>query len=94
MATKRDRGITEELRSLKRTEDLLTVLAKAQLSETLKTHLKDEKHRILYELTGQLSVRQLAQKTGFSIGKISSIWQKWEQAGLLVKDGSQYRRVL
>jgi hypothetical protein len=84
---------SQELKSLKRIEELLTVLAKTALNDAFEANLKDKKHRVLYELTGQLSVKELSRKTAFSVGKISGLWQKWEQAGLLIKHGGQYKKI-
>jgi len=94
MAGTQQQELKEEVGYLKRIVELLTVLAKAQLSDVVKSQLKDKRHRQLYELTGQLSIRELSRRTGFSIGKISGIWQQWEQVGLLIKDGSQYKKAL
>ena len=80
--------------ALGRIEDLLTALARAALQETLKNALKDKKNRIVYENTGELSVKELAKRTGFSAGKISGLWQEWEQAGLLIKKGKYYKRIV
>jgi len=83
----------EELKILKRIEDLLSVLVKISLSEKLRSVRVDKQQRFLYENTGRLPVKELSRKTGFSAGKISGVWQEWEDAGLLIKDGKQYRRV-
>lgn len=80
---------------LVRTNELLTVLAKSALSNVLEDELKDPKKRKLYELTGgSTPVKAIAAKIGISVGAISAHWKRWEQLGLLVKDGRQYRRVL
>jgi DNA-binding MarR family transcriptional regulator len=86
--------ITEEIRILKRLEELLTLLAKTALSERLAEIYDDKQHRLLFEKVGQMPVTDLAKKTGLSAGTISGLWQRWEQAGLLIKEGKQYRRVL
>lgn len=86
--------MSEELKTLKRIEELLTVIARNTLRDTLKSALVDKEHRILYENTGILPVKELARKTGFSTGTISRTWQAWEEAGLLIKDGKQYKKVL
>ena len=79
---------------IQRTNDLLTVLAKMAISDTLENELADPKKRKLYELTGgSLPVKTIAAKVGISAGAISGHWKRWEQLGLLVKDGKQYRRV-
>jgi len=84
----------DELKSLKRIEDLLTVLARAALADRIDEIMNDKSHRVVLELTGKMTVRQLAEKTGLSPMTISRLWQKWEEIGLLAKDGKQYRRVL
>ena len=84
----------DELKSLKRIEDLLTVLARAALADRIDEIMNDKSHRVVLELTGKMTVRQLAKKTGLSRMTISRLWQKWEEIGLLAKDGKQYRRVL
>ncbi len=85
--------MSEELKALKRIELLLEVMAKTAVSEKLAKVFKESKHKLLYENTGHLSVRELSKLTGFSLGKISGLWSQWEQEGLLVKDGKSYRRV-
>jgi hypothetical protein len=84
----------EELKTLKRIEDLLTSLVKTSLAEKLRPILADKQQRFLYENTGRIPVKALAKKMGSSAGAISRTWQKWEDAGLLIKDGKQYRRVI
>ncbi|HEY2934408.1 MAG TPA: helix-turn-helix domain-containing protein [Acidobacteriota bacterium] len=83
-----------EVQALRRIEELLALIARTVLSDRLDEILSDRNHRLLLEETGKLPVSQLAKKTGLSTGTISRLWQKWEQIGLLVKDGKQYRRVL
>jgi hypothetical protein len=85
--------MSEELKTLKRIELLLESMAKAAVAEKLAKVLENEKHKILYENDGHLSVKELAKRTDFSVGKISGLWSQWEKEGLLVKDGKSYRRV-
>ncbi len=84
----------KELATLKRIEELLTLMAKTMQSERLSEIYDDKQHRLVYEKVGQMPVKELARKTGLSAGTISGLWQRWEQAGLLIKDGKQYRRVI
>ena len=80
---------------LRRNNELLMILAKSALAGVVQRELGDAKNRKLYELTGgELTVKQISQKIGLAVGKISQTWQRWEQLGLLVKDGRQYRRAL
>jgi hypothetical protein len=85
---------SEELKTLKRIEELLEAIARNALRDTLNSALVDKEHKFLYENTGRLPVKELARKTGFSTGSISRTWQAWEEAGLLLKDGKQYKKVL
>ena len=86
--------VSEELKTLKRIEELLEAIARNALRDTLNSALVDKEHKFLYENTGRLPVRQLAKKLDWSVGTISRTWQAWEAAGLLVKDGKQYKKVL
>ena len=84
--------MTDELKTLKRIEELLTIIAKAQVSSRLKERLADARMRKLYELTGKHTVRELEKKTGINKSTISSIWKEWEIEGLLLKEGKKYKR--
>lgn len=86
--------MSEELQTLQRIEDLLETLVKLGVSDRLATLLKDPGHKMAYENAGRLTVRELSKLTGFSAGKISGLWSQWEEAGLLVKHGKTYRRIL
>lgn len=76
-----------------RTNELLAVLAKVQLAPIIEREFSDSKKRQLYEHTGSLSQSALVKMVGMSAGAISGHWKRWEQQGLLVKDGKQYRRI-
>ena len=94
MARTNGAPVNEELASLTRIEELLTVIAKTLLWSRLEEILNDPKHRMIYEGAGRVPIKELAKKTRTSFTTISGLWQKWEQAGLLVKEGKQYRRVI
>ena len=85
---------SEGIALLQGIRELLKVLVKANLRDVAETLIKDPAHKRLYELTGQHPVKELSRKTGFSVGKISGMWQEWERAGLVTKNGHQYRRCL
>lgn len=94
MAKQKPEKDSEIVSLLKRNNELLTVLAKAQLSELLEKELADPKYRKLYELTGKNApVKQIASKIKMATGVISATWQRWEQMGIVVKDGKSYHRV-
>jgi hypothetical protein len=51
----------EEFKSLKRIEDLLTVLVKVSLAETLQSIRADKQQQFLYENTGRVAVKEVVQ---------------------------------
>lgn len=94
---KRERKMSEEsdvLTSLQHIEDLLTILVKVQLANVTAREFSDTKMKKLYDLTGDRSARELAKEMKCSPMKISRTWQRWENLGLLIKDGKTYRKVL
>lgn len=93
MSLKNKADLGELEKNVERIQELLTVLVKATLAPAFDAHLKDKNHRLLYEFTGKLTIRELARRTDFSVGKISGLWEKWAQAGLLIKEGARYKRV-
>jgi len=64
---------------LARIQELLTTLVKLALKETLLEELADPKARQLYERTGSATRPELEKLTKFSGGKISGLWQRWDQ---------------
>lgn len=78
------------LHALLRIENLLEVQVKLLLRPMLDEELKHPNHHKLYEMTGDRGIAEIAKKIGFSTGKISGIWQKWEQMGLVRKVGKGY----
>lgn len=79
---------------VQRSNELLEILVKLQLRSTLSEELSDPKNRKLYNLTGNKGVTDISKGLKMSAGKISGIWKRWEQKGLLIKDGRSYRRVI
>ncbi len=80
---------------LVRIEHLLAAVLKTLLAETLSQIMSDKKLRMIYEMTGTgAPVAQIAKKAGTSTGGVSRIWQSWEAAGLIVKDGKSYLKLL
>lgn len=80
-------SVLEEIR------EMLSVLVKLQLGSRLQDELVDSTFAVIYDLTGQKTVKEISQLTGVSTGQISALWQKWEAMGLLVKDGARYKKI-
>ena len=79
---------------LRRNNELLAVIAKLMMAPTLDRELAEPKYRELYNLTGEKSQTDAAKKVKMSATTISQLWRRWEDVGLLAKDGQRYRRVL
>lgn len=77
---------------MKKIREMLEFLVKQKASERINKSGVDEKK--VYELTGAKGQVEIAKFTGFSAGKVSMIWQKLENEGLLIKEGKGYRKVI
>ncbi len=80
---------------LLRIEQLLRGLLRAAVSHALAEIRADKMLREIWELTGKdTSIVKIAKKVKVSTWKISTIWQSWEEAGLLVKVGKSYQKTV
>ncbi len=86
-----DDHLLETLRSI---EDLLKILVRIQLKPVLEQELSDDTKKKLYLATGKDGIVAISKKLKCSTGWISGVWKRWEQFGLIVKDGKSYRPVL
>ena len=87
-------GDEEMLSALGRIESWLAIIARAQLSAVAKVELADDKMARLYEKTGELTREKIQKSLKLSPNTITEAWKRWEQQGLLVKEGVRYRKVL
>lgn len=85
---------SEVLKKLNRIEQLLVLVTKAQLAPVLQKEFSDPRTRELYELTGTYGQREIKKKLNMSANTISDAWKRWEQLGLLTREGQEYRKVL
>jgi hypothetical protein len=85
---------SEMLKRLARIEQLLELLTKTQLAPILQKELNDPRMAELYDLTGRYGQREIKKKLSMSANTISTAWNRWEQLGLLVREGQEYRRVI
>ena len=85
----------ELLALLRRNNELLTVLVKAEIGTLLESELAEDRKKKLYDLVGKsVKVADMSKQIGISTGAISGILQDWETKGILIKEGKKYRRVL
>jgi DNA-binding MarR family transcriptional regulator len=83
----------EALSLLRRMEQWLAMLAKAQLAPIMKAELSDPRMAELYKLTGTYGQREIKKKMNMSANTISEAWKRWERQGLIIKEGKEYRKV-
>lgn len=74
---------------IKKIREMMELLVKQKVSEKVSKLNEDEKS--VYDLTGQT---EIARTAGFSSGKVSMVWQRLAEKGLLVKEGKGYRKVI
>lgn len=77
---------------IKKIREMMEFLVKDKISEKLNKLKPDEKK--VYDLTGEKGQVAMVEETKLSAGKISKTWQKLEYEGLLVKEGTKYRKVI
>ena len=78
--------------TLIRIEQLLGALVRSATSQRMEEIRSDKTLSLIYELTGSVTRDEIAKRAKVSTGKVSGIWQSWEDAGLLVKDGKSLRK--
>ena len=84
----------EVLKKLGHLEQLLVLLTRTQLEPVLQKEFADPRMQNLYELTGTRGQREIKKELNMSANTISDAWKRWEQMGLLVREGQEYRRVI
>ena len=79
---------------LLRIERLLRAALRSLLADKLREIRADKDLARIYDLTGHVTRNEIAKRLGFSTGKVSGIWQSWEDAGLLEKDGKSFKKLV
>jgi hypothetical protein len=74
--------------------DLLKQLLRVQLAPIVAAEVRGERLEKLYELTGTATADSVAKELSMSKGTVIATWQRWEQCGLLVREGRLYRKAL
>ncbi len=85
---------SEIVEELKKINLLLSSLLKTQIQPILEKELSDETRRKIYDLTGDTTVKEIAKKTGVAVGTVSMTWNRWEQLGIIHKNGKSYQKIL
>ncbi len=79
-------------------EDLVALtrfMAREGLERTLRLVLRDEKHKVAFELSdGTKTQSQVAASVGLSQPAVSELWKKWRRLGLLQERGGRVTRLV
>jgi len=86
--------LSEVVKKLNRIEQLLVLVTRAHLAPVFEKEFADPRMFQLYELTGTHGQREIKKKLNMSANTISDAWKRWEQLGLLTREGQEYRKVL
>ena len=83
----------ELLERLAKIELYLGLLLRYRLNASISEVLTDPVHVKVYELTGNANRDEIVNKTGVAAGTVSGLWKKWEEKGIVIKDGVSYKKV-
>jgi hypothetical protein len=90
--TSPDGPVDPVLASLFRLEGLVSTLVRVALRPVLTEELKEPSAQVIYEGTGEKTAREIAIAAGVGVATVSRTWTRWAALGLIVKDGTGYRR--
>lgn len=77
---------------IKRIREIMEFMLKREVDKEIGKLPKDEKR--VYDLTDGRNQGEMTRSTGFSAGKVSLIWQRLGEKGVLSKDGQKYKKVI
>ena len=80
--------------SIARIEEHLATMVKLQMAPVLEKELQDEFRQKLWALTGKAKREEIRKKLKCGPNRIAETWARWEQAGLIVRDGQNYRKLV
>src|SRR5438093_343657 len=70
-------------------------VAREQVERALKAVLKDDRHKVAFELSdGTRTQQQVATAAGLSQPAVSELWKKWRRLGILRMEGMRYAHVI
>jgi len=81
---------TEE--DIRKIREMMESLFKQNIAEKLNKLTKTEIK--IYDLTGEKGQAEIIKILNVSSKTISKVWQKLEGGGLLIKEGTKYRKII
>lgn len=86
---------TDEItQSLKNIEKHLEVLVRFKYALIKKQAFTNQMEEKVFELTGIKSRNEICNELKVSPNTLSELWSKWLELGLLVKQGSSYKKAV
>ena len=79
-------------KDIKKIREMMEFLVKQKISEKLKK--LSETERKIYDLTGEKNHAEMFKTLKVAPNTVSKVWQKLESGGLLIKEGTKYRKVV
>ena len=86
-----DPEILEYLNSI---DQHLKVLVKVNFALLKMQVPMDDTENRAFELTGEMKRDEICTKVQISATTLSALWNRWYDAGLLVKDGNSYKKAV
>lgn len=84
----------EVLDGLAKIDGLLSTLVKFKMAPILERELVNDFAQKLWSLTGKATAREIQKTLKCGPNRISAMWARWENSGLITKDGQSYRRIV
>jgi hypothetical protein len=86
---------TDEIaQSLKNIEKHLETLVRFNYAQIKKQAFANEAEEQVFEMTGVKGQKEICSELHISPNKLSDLWNKWLNMGLLVKDGTSYKKTV
>ena len=79
---------------LEKIEKHLDTLVKLNVAQILNDDSLDETEKRVYEMTGNLKRNEICKNIKISPNRLSEIWVKLSNNGLLEKKGNSYKKII
>ena len=84
----------ETLQTLKAIEKHLEALVRFNYAQIRKQAFANETEEKVFEMTGVKGQKEICTDLHISPNKLSELWNKWFDMGLLVKQGNSYKKTV
>ena len=80
--------------SLKNIEKHLEALVRFNYAQIKKQAFANEMEEKVFEMTGVKGQKEICSDLHISPNKLSDLWNKWFSMGLLIKEGTSYKKTV